>query len=223
MAWWDNDGGQDAGQSEEAQVPNVTLTDDETGETVNMNGGADVDEEMETVAEDSPADERHEEPTAAAEGKRRGEGRRARGGREKAKNAKKPMTSEMVGYVRRVSEAIEYKDMLPAVKALLDTSSNDVNNLIAMLTEPKNRDRVNAVIKKIEDIASAGERERMMIVALGIQADPSEAKTLFSVLSALAPDRGFGRASGDAQKDARTIDDKWGDGVDASALKSFLY
>lgn len=235
MAWWDNNNEQpDAVKPEETQVPDVTPEDDGAGETAD----ADIPSEETAATESEP--EVAAEPEAAAdtdgageaennaEGTeaahhRKSDSKRARSGKDKAKNTRKPMTGDMVSFVRTVSDAIEYKDMMPAVKALLDTNTNNVNELIAMLTEPKSRDKVNAIIRRINDIAAAGERERMMIVALSIQADPAGAKTLFSVLNALAPDRGFGRSSGDAQKDARTIDDKWGDGVDATSLKSFLY
>lgn len=231
MAWWDNNADpENAPHDEGPRVPNVELVDDQTGEVVTDADGA--EEAAETVADegaadvaDAPAEKEADAADAAApepERHHKPEPKKNRSGKDK-KNTRKPMTGDMVSFVRTVSEAIEYKDMLPAVKALLDTNTSNVNELIAMLTEPKNREKVNAIIHRIEAIAAAGERERMMIVALGIQADPAGAKTLFAVLNALSPDRGFGRSSGDAQKDARAIDDKWGDGVDVSALKGFLY
>lgn len=70
-------------------------------------------------------------------------------------------------------------------------------------------------ISKLSDVRAD---DMKMELTFAFMEDKNLAPTLFGVLNALAPERGFGRASGDVRKNASVVAEKWGDGVDLSAL-----
>ena len=120
-------------------------------------------------------------------------------------------------------EAASYakiKDMLDVLsddrtaniaKILCETSKTDAPVLLEVLTETKTRKRVAEFSKFVKELAGA--------LAFAFMEDKTLSKTLFAVLNAAEPDRGFGRASGEPMKDVNAVAEHWGDGVDLSVVE----
>lgn len=128
-------------------------------------------------------------------------------------------------------EAASYakiKDMLDVLsddrtaniaKILCETSKTDAPVLLEVLTETKTRKRVAEFSKFVKELAGAQPSDLKMRLAFAFMEDKTLSKTLFTVLNAAEPDRGFGRASGEPMKDVNAVAEHWGDGVDLSVVE----
>ena len=128
-------------------------------------------------------------------------------------------------------EAASYakiKDMLDVLsddrtaniaKILCETSKTDAPVLLEVLTETKTRKRVAEFSKFVKELAGAQPSDLKMRLAFAFMEDKTLSKTLFAVLNAAEPDRGFGRASGEPMKDVNAVAGHWGDGVDLSVVE----
>lgn len=128
-------------------------------------------------------------------------------------------------------EAASYakiKDMLDVLsddrtaniaKILCETSKTDAPVLLEVLTETKTRKRVAEFSKFVKELAGAQPSDLKMRLAFAFMEDKTLSKTLFAVLNAAEPDRGFGRASGEPMKDVNAVAEHWGDGVDLSVVE----
>lgn len=118
---------------------------------------------------------------------------------------------------KRVVDAVELLDTdtgVAVAKTLTGSNSPNRATLLSMLTETKTRNHASTMFQHAAKIGAWDADELMMNLALEFASDKDYAKSLFVVLDAAAPERGFGRSSGDARKDAKAIAEKWGGGVD---------
>ena len=104
-------------------------------------------------------------------------------------------------------------------KILCETSKTDAPVLLEVLTETKTRKRVAEFSKFVKELAGAQPSDLKMRLAFAFMEDKTLSKTLFAVLNAAEPDRGFGRASGEPMKDVNAVAEHWGDGVDLSVVE----
>ena len=81
------------------------------------------------------------------------------------------------------------------------------------------RKRVAEFSKFVKELAGAQPSDLKMRLAFAFMEDKTLSKTLFAVLNAAEPDRGFGRASGEPMKDVNAVAEHWGDGVDLSVVE----
>lgn len=104
-------------------------------------------------------------------------------------------------------------------KTLCETNKSDAATLLALLTETKNRKKIEKFAKFTNELDNAQPSDLKMRLAFAFMEDKSLSKTLFAVLNAAEPERGFGRATGDAMKDVTAIAEHWGDGVDLGIVE----
>ena len=106
-----------------------------------------------------------------------------------------------------------------AAKTILGAGTSDPATLLAQLSEKKNRKRVAEVAEQVKELTGSTDTAVLMMnLALAFSADKELAKSVFGLLNAIDPDKGFGRSSGDPRKDAKAIAEKWGDGVDLDVV-----
>lgn len=214
--------------NEEPRYGEPTVGDD----AATVDGETDVQESaMDSVDEpvEGPAD--YGEPTADDGGDATGDGDSPQGsdksrrkqGRDKDKHSKEfPRIDERVARkVVDMMKAMEDENVRNVVKLLTGSTKNDPAALVEQLTSSATRKRVAALCKTFSTLADAPADEVGTEVTFALMTDKNFAPILFGVLNALAPDRGFGRPGNDVRKNARTITEKWGDGVDLSVLDSF--
>ena len=127
---------------------------------------------------------------------------------------------------KRVVDAVELLDTdtgVAVAKTLTGSNSPNRATLLSMLTETKTRNHAATMFQHATKIGAWDADELMMNLALEFASDKDYAKSLFVVLDAAAPERGFGRSSGDARKDAKTIAEKWGEGVELSRFAALRF
>lgn len=117
-------------------------------------------------------------------------------------------------------EALDTSEGIAVAKVFTGSNSPNKATLLSALTETKIRRRVAEAFTQIGKINEWSHEELMMNLALGFAKDKNLSKLVFGILNAAAPDRGFGRPSGDESRDAKTIAEHWGDGVDLSSLNA---
>jgi len=126
---------------------------------------------------------------------------------------------------RRVKELFDALSDPRAVKVaaeLTDARGSDPAVMVDALTDARNKKRIEAVVSNVRTLSDAGADDLKARLVYLFAEDKTMAKTLFAVLNALEPERGFGRASDDLWKNACAIADKWGDGVDMSLVERLL-
>lgn len=161
-----------------------------------------------TVTESADGDA---QPSDAPRGKRKAAARK--------KAAAFPhVDAAVASKIRDMFDALEDEKVLAAAKALCDTNKSDPSALIDLLTDTKTRRTVVEFSKFADKLQGSETDDRKMLVVFAIMNDKNLPRVLFGVLNALAPGNGFGRPSNDPMKDAASIADHWGDGVDLSSL-----
>lgn len=127
---------------------------------------------------------------------------------------------------KRIVDAVELLDTNTGVavaKTLTGSNSPNRATLLSALTETKTRNHAATMFQHATKIGTWDADELMMNLALEFASDKDYAKSLFVVLDAAAPERGFGRSSGDARKDAKTIAEKWDGGVDLARFSALRF
>lgn len=127
---------------------------------------------------------------------------------------------------KRIVDAVELLDTdtgIAVAKTLTGSNSPNRATLLSMLTETKTRNHAATMFQHATKIGTWDADELMMNLALEFASDKDYAKSLFVVLDAAAPERGFGRSSGDARKDAKTIAEKWDGGVDLAQFSALRF
>lgn len=127
---------------------------------------------------------------------------------------------------KRIVDAVELLDTdtgIAVAKTLTGSNSPNRATLLSALTETKTRNHAATMFQHATKIGTWDADELMMNLALEFASDKDYAKSLFVVLDAAAPERGFGRSSGDARKDAKTIAEKWDGGVDLARFSALRF
>lgn len=127
---------------------------------------------------------------------------------------------------KRIVDAVELLDTdtgIAVAKTLTGSNSPNRATLLSALTETKTRNHAATMFQHATKIGTWNADELMMNLALEFASDKDYAKSLFVVLDAAAPERGFGRSSGDARKDAKTIAEKWDGGVDLARFSALRF
>lgn len=123
-------------------------------------------------------------------------------------------------------DALGTDEGVAVAKIFTDTNSPNKASLLAALSEAKTRKRVDEAFRQIGRISDWAKDPDLFIVnmALAFNGDeknpPLSPKLVFGILNAAAPDRGFGKPSGDVRRDAKTIVTHWDGGVDLSSLNT---
>lgn len=213
---WNNFGGeqaqpagQDNGYAEPADSDNTEPENVETSEAENTEPEFDEQASAEETVEESSPEEAVREH---AESKRR-----------EKKNGVVPTVDRWAAKkLVDCYNVLNTEQGAAAAKSILGAGTGDPATLLAQLSEKKNRKRVNEIVEQVKSLTdSDSEAVLMMNLALAFSADKDLAKSLFGLFNAIAPDKGFGRSTGDPRKDAKTIADKWGDdGIDLTVLSA---
>lgn len=127
---------------------------------------------------------------------------------------------------KRIVDAVEVLDTdtgVAVAKTITGSNSPNRATLLSALTETKTRNHAASMFQHAAKIGTWDADELMMNLALEFASDKEYAKSLFVVLDAAAPERGFGRSSGDARKDAKAIAEKWGNGVDLARFAALRF
>lgn len=127
---------------------------------------------------------------------------------------------------KRIVDAVELLDTdtgIAVAKTLTGSNSPNRATLLSALTETKTRNHAATMFQHATKIGTWDADELMMNLALEFASDKDYAKSLFVVLDAAAPERGFGRSSGDARKDAKTVAEKWDGGVDLARFSALRF
>lgn len=127
---------------------------------------------------------------------------------------------------KKVVDAVELLDTdtgVAVAKTITGSNSPNRATLLSALTETKTRNHAATIFQHAAKIGAWDADELMMNLALEFASDKDYAKSLFVVLDTAAPDRGFGRSSGDARKDAKTIAEKWGGGVELERFAALRF
>lgn len=146
--------------------------------------------------------------------------------KEKDKPKKRGIPRVEAATVRKIVAAyrvVETEKGGKMARALLGVGATEPSNLVAQLSETRNRRHVDDVAKAVRQIADCDADERMMNLAWAFGDDKTLAKTMFSILDAACDDGRFGRSSGDPRRDARQIATAWGDGVDLSVINDLNF
>ena len=196
-------------------------------EPVNEAGQADDSENWSASDEDSQPDVQPEETDSVDETTPDREEETYRQGCQEPRWRKTAKKNSSFPHLEAASYA-KIKDMLDVLsddrtaniaKILCETSKTDAPVLLEVLTETKTRKRVAEFSKFVKELAGAQPSDLKMRLAFAFMEDKTLSKTLFAVLNAAEPDRGFGRASGEPMKDVNAVAEHWGDGVDLSVVE----
>lgn len=200
MSIWDNNG---YGQNNEGNVDNGFAHDETDGSFAVQDGGDDVREEnIEADVESNVGDDV-----------------RDKSDRRKKSGGKVPKLDETSAKkLLDAANVLNGENGKRLCKALLGSSSNSPATLLSQLTEKRNRDAVAATAARIRSIKSDDPVETRVNAAMEFTEDKDLSKTLIALLSAVAPDAGFERATGNAKSDARNVAEHWTDSVDLSAI-----
>lgn len=200
MSIWDNNG---YGQNNEGSVGDRFAHDDAGDAFAVQNGETDVPEEnVEADVESNVGDDAKD-----------------KSGRQKRSGGKVPKLDETSAKkLLDAANVLNRENGKRLCKALLGSSSNSPATLLSQLTEKRNRDAVAATAARIRSIKSDDPVETRVNAAMEFTEDKDLSKTLIALLSAVAPDAGFERATGNAKSDARNVAEHWTDGVDLSAI-----
>lgn len=200
MSIWDNNG---YGQNNEGSVGDGFAHDDAGDAFAVQNGETDVPEEnVEADVESNVGDDAKD-----------------KSGRQKRSGGKVPKLDETSAKkLLDAANVLNGENGKRLCKALLGSSSNSPATLLSQLTEKRNRDAVAATAARIRSIKSDDPVETRVNAAMEFTEDKDLSKTLIALLSAVAPDAGFERATGNAKSDARNVAEHWTDGVDLSAI-----
>lgn len=192
----------------------------------NVDGEENVEDETD---EDAPADEsdadedesetddeNDEDETAAAETPAAGRGHRVK------KNGTVPTFDRWAA--KKLMDCINTLNTesgAAAAKTILGAGTSDPATLLAQLSEKKNRKRVNEVAAQVKELTGSDDTSVLMMnLALAFSADKDLAKSMMGLFNAVAPEKDFGRSTGDPRKDARNVASKWGDGLDLSVIST---
>ena len=172
---------------------------------------SDSDEEPDEDADDE-SDEQEDEPQESAPAS--GRGKRVK------KNGVVPTLDRWA--TKKIIDCytiLSTEQGAAAAKTILGAGTSDPATLLAQLSEKKNRKRVAEVAEQVKELTGSTDTAVLMMnLALAFSADKELAKSVFGLLNAIDPDKGFGRSSGDPRKDAKAIAEKWGDGVDLDVV-----
>lgn len=220
---WYGDGGwdpapqdtpaQDAPQ--EAPVDDAPVDDAPQEAPVETEPGTEPDAQDTRDAQDTDTTDAdtaaHEPDTAKAHGrdrKRKGKGTDPR----KAE-------TERIRRIIGAYETLSDPNLMGVAKALTGTGRDDRATQVAELADRRTRARVERVAGLAGMVASGD----VVGVSLDLAADRDDTlRTLVQVLSALAPEAGLSRPSGDARRDLRMLFDRFPEGADVSALSSLV-
>lgn len=136
---------------------------------------------------------------------------------------KKNDKADEIRKILEAEKALNTEVGLAAAKSVLGTNSSNHAVLIAQLMETKNRRAIAALADRVKDYGGYDKADIQSELTFEFVSDKNFAKTLFGLLNAVAPDRGFGKSTGDARKDARNIASKWGEGIDLSLLDALKF
>lgn len=226
--WPVNIGGGDDGatahddEAEEARDDAVATPEGDTGELGDENayddegrdGEAEDGRDDAVGADDATAETDHPTDDGRDESKTQGKGR----GRAKTRDTVKPITPYVARKIGQAYKAVETESGLKVAQILLGTGGSDPANIVAQLSEKRNRNRIASMVETINKLDKASQNERNTRLTLAFNNDREFARTLFLLLNAIEPERGFGRFSGDIYRDVDQIVSAWGDGVDLSVI-----
>lgn len=185
-----------------------------------MSGDADMSDDVDAV-DDVPAVD--DEPDAGAAGDGGAAAGAGRSPRRKPKRGQGTSTfphveEHVARKVRDLFAALEDERVLAAAKLLTGCSKSDPAAVVDALTENAGRKKVAAFVKSAGELSAVDASDMKAQLVLAFMSDKNFAPLLFGVLNALAPERGFGRAGSDVMRNVNVVAEKWGDGVDLSAL-----
>ncbi|PWG66728.1 hypothetical protein [Bifidobacterium callitrichidarum] len=197
--------------SEESVEETEDEKQDDNGET------EDADDEQDEAESDEDDDESDEETeTATAETPASGRGHRVK------KNGTVP-TFDRWAAKKLIDclNTLNTESGAAAAKTILGAGTADPATLLAQLSEKKNRKRVNEVAAQVKELTGSDDTSVLMMnLALAFSADKDLAKSMMGLFNAVAPEKDFGRSTGDPRKDAKNVASKWGDGVDLSVIST---
>lgn len=190
---------------------NNTATTDDAAESV-------TDEHMAAVEAENKSEDTTTITPDPADEDTDGKTKSNKRGRKNTKKAFPTIDAATVEKIGVMLDTLQNENAVAVAKLLCDTSKSDPSALVAMLTETKNRKSVATFAAVASELADSSADDMKMRLMFLLMKDKNLSKTLFGVLNAVAPERGFGRASNDPMKDVQNVADHWGDGVDLRVI-----
>lgn len=144
---------------------------------------------------------------------------RAKSGKRKGKDALPKLDRAQVRKFGELWDLMKDDKVVGLVKATAGLSSSSPEVLIAALTETKTRNTIAALSDKINGLHFDDRGELRYDLQFEFTEDKKFASTLLGLLKAAAPERDFGRLTGNPKTDAKEIAEKWDATIDLTVLE----
>ncbi len=148
---------------------------------------------------------------------------------DKGRSKKKDGARRAISFDRAFAErfmaaeaVLSTKGGMALAQFITDSKSTDVAFMLAALSKRKTRAQIESLNEALGKLQDA-DQVTVAVVLMDLFGRNEEMRNLvFRVLNAAAPEKEFGRSSGDSSRDALSISKAWGDGVDIGVLGKLI-
>lgn len=114
------------------------------------------------------------------------------------------------------------KNGLALAQFVLETRSDSIPFLLSKLSQTGTRKKLENLDEALSKLEGTDGMTAGVILSSMFCEDKNMSGLIYKILNIVAPERDFGKSTGDNLKDAIAIANKWGDGVNLSILKQLI-
>lgn len=137
---------------------------------------------------------------------------------------KRPIAFD-AGFAKRFMQAekiLSTRQGLELAQFVADTRSDNVAYLLSQLSQRAVRKKIESLTSVLSKLEGADKLTVGVLLAEMFSGSKEMPGLVYRVLNVVAPERDFGRPSGDAARDALAIASKWEDGIDLSIVRNLM-